>query len=168
MKYKINKILIKNILFVFIINNMECSICFESKKENKFILFLKKNNVDVCKNNYKCIDNICINCIINHIHNPLFYINNCPLCRNDNFKYLDRIYYIFCQIRLIYKSVKNISNNNDKNIINRIHKIFMQLIKSFDDCIININNNDEYIVNYYFDDLESDIKDFKKIIKKLK
>lgn len=143
---------------------MECSICFESQKENKFIIFLKKNNVDVCQNNFKCIDNICVHCILSHIHNNIL-INNCPLCRNNNFKYLDIIYDIYCQMISIYKNVKKISNSNDKIIINRVHKIFLSIIKSFDDCIKNINNNNEE--NYYFDDLESDIKDFKKILKRL-
>ena len=53
MKYKINKILIKNILFVFIINNMECSICFEEKKMVKLNcghLFCEAcvNKINVC------------------------------------------------------------------------------------------------------------------------
>ena len=68
----------------------------------------------------------------------------------------------------IYKNVKKISTSNDKNVIHRAHKIFLCIMKSFDDCIKNINNDNEYITNYYFDDLESDIKDFKKIFKKLK
>ena len=146
---------------------MECSICFENTKVHRFILFLKKNNIDLCQNNYKCIDNICVNCILYHINNNIFLRKNCPLCRNDNFKYLDRIYNIFCQIRLIYKNVKKISTSNDKNIISRSHKIFIYIMESFHDCILNLSNNDEYIVNYYFHNLESDIKDFRNIIKKL-
>jgi len=148
-------------------NNMECSICFESKKDSKFIVFLKNKNVDLCKNNYKCINNICINCILNHINNNIF-LRNCPLCRNNNFKYHYKIYDIYCKMRSIYKNVKIIYKNNDEDIVNRIHKIFMYIMKSFDDCIKHIHNDDEYMLNYYLDDLESDIKDFKKIIKKLK
>jgi len=71
-------------------------------------------------------------------------------------------------MRSIYKNVKIIYTNNDEDIVNRIHKIFMYIMKSFDDCIKHIHNDDEYMLNYYLDDLESDIKDFKKIIKKLK
>lgn len=149
-------------------NIMECSICFESKKVTKFTIFLKNNNVDLCQNNFKCIDNICVNCIINYIHNPILN-HNCPLCRNNNFKYLDKIYDIYYQMRSIYKNIKIIyTTNNDEDIVNRIHRIFMYIIKSFDDYIKHIHNNDEYMVNYYLNNLESDIKDFKKIIKKLK
>jgi len=147
---------------------MECSICFESIKKNNFLIFLKRNDIDICKNNFKCIDFLCKKCILNHTQQNIFCENNCPLCRNYKFHYLSEIYYIYSKLMSINKIIKKIKINESKNIVDRIDKIFIYLLESFDNYIKSIHINDEYIIKFYFDEIKSDIKDLKKIIIKLK
>jgi hypothetical protein len=145
---------------------MECSICFEIIQRNKFFNFLKKNQIDICNNKYKCIDNICIKCIYFQTHNN---INKyCPLCRDSKFEYLGKFYIIHLKFFKLNNEINNLQIIKDKNISERVNKIFLYLLESFENCIRIIENSEKYVINYYLDDLIININDLFKILKKCK
>lgn len=138
---------------------MECCICFEEKEESKnlFGKFLKQYNYDPCKNNRKCFDNLCDDCLIKYViktcnccedTKPL--VKTCMLCRSEFFKPLGIIYYIFDKLFEIKAIIDdgngkiNLENMYPMDYINN-DKLLKQLDSKWNVFMIEFN---KYIIQY--------------------
>lgn len=143
---------------------MECSICFDQLSKNNFIGFLKNKNIDICNNDFKCIEKICTKCMIEYIKNEdVTYNKKCPLCRDHKFEYLITFYEFYKKLLNIHKKINNLKQDID--IMQRMYKIYYYFNETFDESVKMFNNDKLDNIEYYLYDLKSDMKNLENIIK---
>jgi len=167
---------------------MECSICFEHLEPSKFVQGLKNKNIDICKNGFKCLDQICKSCIFSYSIKICKTKNDnslrsCPFCRSKGFEILCVMQYIYFNLKKINHIngmfVKNIridyenddicylSFKNSMSIQNRISLVLMTLFEDFKNEVDNLQKviNEEKGITFMMEELIVEIHELIGIVK---